>query len=441
MSKYYINQIANDLGLPWQGHSIGIDGFSFDSRTIKQGEVFVALKGAKVDGHDFLNDVRERGASGAIVSRSYCGPDFGLPLFKVDNPLEAFQQLARLTLLRQKTRVVAITGSMGKTTTKEFTAKLLSTRFQVAHSPGNSNSQVGLPFSILNHLSAHEEILVLEMGMTESGQITKLVNIAPPEVALITTAQLVHAENFASIEEIALAKGEIFSHSSTKLGIIQREIANYNALCQIGSAKKVSFSTVDSSADYYLDIDNLTVNSDIKINPLMVPGRHHYNNLLGACAIARYFGIDWSEINQIIPQLFLPEKRLQFIEHKGILFLNDSYNAAEMSVKGALETLPSSKNGGRKIAVLGSMMELGKFSEECHRRVGEFALQHVDHLYCFGIECEPMYHLWKEAGKPAQLFIDRDKLMQTLREILQPNDVVLLKGSRSKQLWRVLEEL
>lgn len=432
-----INQLLNLSG--------EIAGFSIDSRTIKPGEIYVALKGAKVDGHEFLNEVKSKGAKAAIISKTYEGV-CDLPLIKVDDPLTYLQQLAQKFLQHHSIRIVAITGSMGKTTSKEFTAALLKSRYKVAYSPGNSNSQVGLPLAILNQMSGEEEILVLEMGMTGYNQISKLVQIAPPEVALITTVQLVHAENFDSLSDIARAKAEIFSHPATKLGILNRDIVNFDEISLIGNFEKRSFSINSAHADYYLNIANATVyskweSSNVRLAPLPVPGQHQYNNLLGACVVARYFDVEWQLINQTIAQLELPEKRLQFVEHKGILFLNDSYNAAEMSVKAALETLPNPREGGKKIAVLGSMMELGKFSEGCHRRVGEFALNHVDTLCCFGRECEPISQVWKEAGRSVELFTDREKMMEFLRKALQPNDVVLLKGSRSKELWKVIEDL
>lgn len=427
--------------------SIEIKGYCIDSRLVKPGELFFALKGERVDGHTYLQEVSQRGAVAAVVSKEYTGSSEGLYLVTVEDPLLALQEIAHWVLKQSSARIVALTGSIGKTSTKEFTKTLLATRYRVAASPGNSNSQVGIPLSVLNHTTGEEDILVLEMGMTAPGHLARLVQIAPPEVAVITTVALVHACNFESVEEIAYAKAEIFSHSHTRLGILHRDMPCFEEISWIGACRKLSFSMHSSLADYRLDPANhQCVQSRLDgqtaiLGSLPIPGRHNWHNLLAAIAVARYFGVEWEEIRKTIPTLTLPDRRLQFIRHKDALFLNDSYNASELSVKAALETLPQPERKGRKIAVLGSMLELGKFSQGCHQRVGEFALDHVEQLYCLGEECRPIYELWTKKGRSVQLFDERTSLVACLRQDLQPDDVVLLKGSRSKALWMVLEEL
>lgn len=426
-----------------------VTGFSVDTRTLKPHEIYVALKGERVDGHEFLFQACKKGASAAIVSKAYEGPCIGLPLIRVDDPLFTLQELARIVLAHRQSRVVAVTGSVGKTTTKDFIALLLQNRYDVFSSPGNSNSQIGLPLAILNHTTGEEDLLVLEMGMTQPNHLTRLIQIAPPEVALITSVALVHACHFDSLEAIARTKAEILCHPQTRLGVLSWDIPFYSELAQIGKCRKLSFSTVYPQADYYLDMQNdHQIHSPLErsthaITTMKLPGRHNRHNLLASIVVARYFSIPWKEIEQSISRLTLPEKRLQFVRipHKEMLFINDAYNASEPSVKSALEILPAPQGRGRKIAVLGSMMELGKFSDECHRRVGEFALHYVDRMYCLGKECQPIYEIWKQAGKPVELFLERSELMEALRSTLKAEDVILLKGSRSKELWKVLEEL
>ena len=283
------------------------------------------------------------------------------------------------------------------------------------------------------------------MGMTAPGNIARLAYIAPPEVAVITNISLVHACSFESLEEIALTKAEIFSQSKTRLGILPYETPNYFLISQQGHCHKLSISTFSSEADYFLDesciVHAKVEKKNIPIGSVSLPGKHNRHNFLTAAVVARHFNIGWEEIIKEMPHLKLPEKRLQFIDHKGIHFLNDSYNAAENSVKGALEALPLPKAGGRKIAILGSMMELGKFSVGCHTRVGEYALTHVDSVFCLGEECQPIYEIFKRAGRDSEIFLERDQLVLHLRSVLRPSDVVLLKGSCSKELWKVLDEL
>lgn len=447
MRSLTLAQILNFLHQHGETPSTLVSGYSVDTRNLQPGEMFFALKGERTDGHDHLAEAQKKGSLAAVVSKEYKGPAHDLYLIRVDDPLMTLQELARHLLDQTPCRIVAITGSVGKTTTKEFIHTLLSGKYRTTASPGNSNSQIGLPLSILNQTNGKEEILVLEMGMTEPGQISRLIQIAPPEVSVLTAVALVHACNFSTIEEIAWTKSEIFHHPLTRLGILHRDIPSYTHIANSSHCRKHSFSLTSLEADYGIDPLNSKKllarleEQSIPLDRFNLPGRHNIHNLLAAIAVARHFHVSWEEIIHRIGLLQLPEKRLQFLTHKEIRFVNDSYNAAELSVKAALESLPPPDGKGRKIAVLGSMMELGKFSEECHRKVGEFALDFVDEIYCYGEECRPIYDLWKRAGKPVELFHDFEDLIACLRIVLKPADVVLIKGSRSKQMWKILEQL
>lgn len=446
MRPLTLAQIAHMLSVQASPKIVTPTGFCVDTCQLERGQIYVALKGARVDGHAFLEEAQKRGACAALVSQGYTGPHFGLPLISVKDPLEAFQSLARQLCQQSKTRAVAITGSIGKTTTKEFVKQLLSKQYRVAATPGNNNSQIGLPLALLNHTDGTEEILVVEMGMTHPGNIKGLMSIVTPELAVITTTALVHACNFDSLLEITRAKAEILDHLDTKQAFIHRDIEGYDEILQRGPCVKSSFSTTHPAADYRLAMDHERMSIIEKgiahpVGILNLPGKHNRHNLLAAIAVARYFGVDWNAIRDTIPELQLPERRLQRVLHKGITFINDAYNAAELSVKSALESLPEPGEGGTKIAVLASMMELGKFSEDCHYRVAEHALNYVEKIYCMGLECRPIYDLWTQHGRPVELFMDRNSLVDKLRIDLKPKDVVLLKGARSKELWKVIEEL
>ncbi len=417
-----------------------------DSRLLEPGGVFFALPGMKTDGHQFLEQAAQKGAVAAVVQAGYTGPDYGLILARVPDPLKALQSMARKILGQRKVRVVGITGSVGKTTTKEFTAQLLRQKYTVMASPGNSNTQTGLPLNILNHTDGREDILVLEMGMTEAGHIRQLVDIAPPEVAVITTTALVHAQNFSSLEAIGWAKSEIFSHPLTKWGILSRDILNFHELCGVGSCPKFSFSLNDNTADLTAVNRGCSLllryqGEEILLPPLSVPGEHNIHNLMAAVAAARYFEVDWHDIIQVVPILDLPERRFQQVMKDGILFVNDSYNASEASVKAAIKSLPPASPGGKRIALLGEMLELGRFSEQCHREVGKYALEHVERMICLGQECRAIYDLWKEQDRTVQWVETVEEAVKILKSWAQPGDVVLLKGSRAKGLWKVLDEV
>lgn len=446
MQKISIYDAAQIIGANNQ-NSDYFHGVSVDSRLHQQKNLFFALEGAQVDGHFFLKDIATKGAAGAVVKNSYKGPDFGLNLLFVEDPLDALQVLARKILSRSKSRVVAITGSVGKTTTKDFITTLLQEKFNVSASPGNSNSQVGLPLTILNHTTGEEDILVLEMGMTQPGQIKKLISIAPPECAVLTSVALVHACNFQSLEEIAQAKAEVLEHPHTKLGIIHQDIVNIETICTHGYCSKITFSKNNPAADYTLDesnLDRLTIqfqNQKFSLGSFPIYGQHNKVNFLSAVACARYFGMSWEEIATGMSKLTLPTLRGQRVDKKGICFINDSYNASPVSVKAALENLPQPYQGGRKIAVLADMLELGKFSEPMHREIGECALKFVDLLFCYGTESRFILDCWQKSKRPAQWFSSREELLEVLPLELKAGDVVLIKGSRGTQIWKLLDEL
>lgn len=444
--KYLLSDIARFISNE-RFPPLPISSCCVDSRLMEKGGLFFALPGAKVDGHAFLGEAAKNGAVAAVVHHSFIGSNAGLILIKVSNPLEALQTLASKILVRRGTRVVAITGSVGKTTTKGFAFQLLRQKYHVTASPGNNNSQIGLPLAILNQPEGQEDLIVLEMGMTEAGQIRKLVEIAPPEVAVITQTALVHAQNFSGIEAIGLAKAEIFSHPSTRLGLLSRDIANYEEICRVGSCQKRSFSLNDNRADFTVkkqsDLFVLCYrNEESVILPFLpVTGEHNTHNFLAAASIARYFKMDWEEIRLAIPHLNLPERRFQIVEKKGILFVDDSYNASEISVKAALKSLPSPSKGGKKIAVIGEMLELGEFSEQCHREVGKYALNYVNQMICFGQECKVIGDLWQSENRSVEWVMTLDEVISKISSLAYPGDVVLLKGSRATGLWKVLNEI
>lgn len=422
-------------------------GVSVDSRLTKPGNLFFALKGQNADGHAFLENVANLGAVGAVVDREYQGPDFGMILIRVNSPLDALQTIAKAYVASINAKIVAVTGSLGKTTTKDFIAHLLSSKYRLASSPGNSNSQIGLPLTILNHTKGNEEVLVIEMGMDSPGNIANLIDIAPPDISVITTVAPVHAVYFESVEHIAQAKAEIFLHPKTSLGIFHRSIPNFDFVYENGPCAKLTFGVNDPDSDYTIfEKDGHLIISPkgaaaFKLKPLRVLGKHNIHNFLAAATVARNLGVSWEEISKQSETLKLPSKRLELILRDGVTFINDSYNAALISIKAALDSTPIPKGNGRKIAVLGSMLELGSLSEQSHKEVAEYSLDRADIMLCLGKECAPIYELWKAAGKDVFHSNDRMEITSKLRTIIKPDDVVLLKGSRGTGVWKILDEL
>lgn len=415
-----------------------IAGVATDSRHVVVGQLFVALKGAKVDGHDYVAEALANGAIACLVEEHFTLPD--APLIHVNDPLIALQAIARWHLNRGGAQVIAITGSLGKTTTKEFLYALLKSKYKTACTSGNQNSQVGMSASLINNVQGDEEYIVVEMGMTKPGHIKQLVDIVPPDMALLTEIALVHAENFNSIEGIALAKAEIFSHPKTRLALISQDAPCSAFLQNRANCKTMRYSIKDLQADFSLEVKNdcLMFNHQ-KLPHISLPAPHVYLNLLAACAMACCCKMTVDEIGQALSTIKMPEKRLEVVTKAGICFINDSYNAAEASLKAALSYIKSMQNAQRKIAVIGQMRELGSFSESCHTSVGLHALDCVDRIYCLGEECAPIARVCKEANKPCKWFTDFSELAVTLKNELQEDDLVLLKGSRSNGLWRILD--
>lgn len=405
-------------------------GFAFDSREVTSGSLFFALKGEQSDGHDFLKEVAMKGAKAAVVSSDYRGESYGLKLYFCESPKKMLQLMAKLRLKRLGAPIVAVTGSLGKTTTKGFLQVLLEKKYRLFATPGNQNSQVGFPLAVLNHLKGDEQLVIAEMGMSFPGEISRLVEIAPPDIALLTHVDLVHAANFHSLEGIAQAKAEIFLHPSTKVGFIPKEVACLELIASAGSCSK-TFYSLNSPEGHQL----------ISHPMISLPGRHNYHNLLGALSVARFLGMSEEELEERFPLLRLPERRFERCVKGGVTFINDSYNAAAFSVKAALESLPAPQPGGRTFAVLGEMLELGEFSEQCHRDVGECALNTVDAVYLLGDGCVPILECWRAAGRPAFLYHDQESLVADLKRVLQSGDVALVKGSRAKKMWEVIEKV
>ncbi|KAF3361494.1 UDP-N-acetylmuramoyl-tripeptide--D-alanyl-D- alanine ligase [Chlamydiales bacterium STE3] len=405
-----------------------ICGFSVDARTIQQGQVFFAIPGERVDGHQFVQEALAKGAACAVVEKSYPGDG---PLIRVDHVLRSLQQIVKALLSLRKTKIIGITGSVGKTSTKEFLSVLLEKNFVVGKSAGNQNSQIGLPLTILNDSSGDEELLILEMGMTQPGQIASLTEIAPPTIALITQVALVHAANFPSIDAILQAKLEIFNHPKTQITIGPYEWKRGTHL----------FSLDHHEADYFFDGTHL-YEAGRMLGALQMPisGKHYQQNILSAIAVACQLGLEFQEIQERLKFLKLFQQRFETKLKKGVIFIDDSYNASAIAVKAALSSLPTPRQGRFKFAVLGSMLELGKFSAQCHIDVAEEALKTVDYLFCYGEECLPMIDAWHKHGREAHYFDSHQHLISELRKQASEGDIVLVKGSYGNAMWKVIEE-
>jgi UDP-N-acetylmuramoyl-tripeptide--D-alanyl-D-alanine ligase len=422
-----------------------LNGVAVDSRLIQPGGLFFALRGERVDGHRFLQEVSQKGAYGAVIRRDFTGEvPAALPVVRVEDPLQALQCLAKARIREVGARVAAITGSVGKTTTKEFARTLFSAAYPITATRGNNNSQIGMSLSLLNDIRGDEKWLVVEMGMSGAGEIRRLTEIVPPDIALIASVAPVHAEFFESVERIAHAKAEIFEHSNTQWGLYNADTLHAETLKATGSCQKRAFSLQgDPQAFWALQVYEGSVRIRegqewFEFPCPTLPAPHVYDNLLAAIALARTAQVPWEAIRQALPNLQLPKRRLEIVRKGGVLFINDAYNACEVSMLSALDVL-SHHAPARRVAVLGQMNELGPLSEGCHRKVGEKSLESADVLFCLGEGCAPIVEVWRSSGRSCKWASSLHELTESLKAQLKEGDVVLLKGSRSNELWKCVD--
>lgn len=430
---------------------VPVKGFATDSHLVAPGSMFFALKGKNVDGHDYLEQVQAKGAIGAVVSKEYKRSIPGLSLIQVDDPLRALQELACFKASVCRPRCVAVTGSVGKTTTKEFIASILGAKFRVEKTPGNANSQVGLPLSLLN-LEDLGEMFVAEMGMSTHGEIEKLLKIIPPELVVMTKVALAHAQYFpGGLEEIARAKAEILLHPNTKKAFVNMQSRQFKAfqrkegpelifygLASDPSARRGDFLLHREKDLFFIEKDGERLTRSF---PLPFTAGHFAENFLGSALLAKELGMDWEMIFGQALSLTACDRRFQKIEREGVVYINDAYNANPESVKAALENLPRPQEGKKVVAVLGEMRELGSFSQNAHRQIGEVASTVADCLFCLAGDAAYMAESFSLSGKPAYFFQNKDALKTRLEEVLEKGDVVLLKASKSLKMWEILESV
>ena len=427
-----------------------------DSREIENGSLFIAIVGERVDGHNFLPSVIASGATCALCSRIPDGVD--IPIILVEDTVKALGRLGHEYSKSCKARRVGVTGSVGKTTTKEFIASVLATAGKVWKTEGNFNSVIGLPMSLLT-LPEDADFAVLEMGMTGPGEIKLLSDIACPEIGVITTIGTAHMELLGSRENIAAAKLEIKSSLAENGHLLL--CGNEPLLADEGKkdARVSYFSTDDNNSDFFAakitsDVGGMTFDAYCKgevIYDLEIPaiGKHNVAAALAGVAVGLMVGIDTERIRRGLAAYRPVGLRQQMADIKGIKIISDCYNASPESMRAAaavLSTVASHRNG-KKIALLGDMLELGKNSPDLHYAVGEhFADSGVDLLVTFGERAEKIADGFaSKCGEEKVLrFSDRSDAQapaKALVQILREGDVLILKASRMIAAERVAEEL
>jgi UDP-N-acetylmuramoyl-tripeptide--D-alanyl-D-alanine ligase len=439
-----LEAIAKMIGAAQPGVAAEVSGWSIDSRTIARGDCFFALRGPTHDGHDFVPSVLERGAAVAIVERKLEAN--GLQ-FQVANSTTALQDLGRGARLAWGGTVVGVTGSAGKTTTKDTIASLLSTTFATGRNIGNLNNHLGLPLSILRLLN-DSQVAVLEMGMNHEGEIRELAEIAKPQIGVVTNVGWAHAENFPDgVEGIARAKSELIqSLPAEGTAVLNADDAHVREFSKLHAGKSVTFGFAEdagvraenvSLTPYGARFRTLGVDFE---SPLA--GRHGISNVLAGIAVAHVMGIAPEKLREAIRSLTPGEMRGERSERNGVTVINDCYNANPEAMLSMIELLRATP-AARRIAVLGEMLELGREAEPLHRRVGRFVAEQGIHAV-IGIRGAGRW-LVDEAiaaglsGGAALFFETPEQAGKFLRTFLQPGDAVLFKGSRGVHVERALE--
>jgi UDP-N-acetylmuramoyl-tripeptide--D-alanyl-D-alanine ligase len=429
-----------------------VSGYSIDSRTVAPGELFLAVRGERLDGHDFVVAAIERGAVAAVVSRARVAslPDAALaaPLLIAEDPLIALQSLAANVRRQWGRRVVAITGSAGKTTTKEAVAAALGAKFNVLKSLGNLNNGFGLPLQLLR-LEPDHEFAVVEMGMNHAGEIAALARIAAPDWGVVTNVGTAHIENFAEGQAgIARAKFELVAAlPSNGVAFLNCDDPYVSQFGRDFQGRAVYFGAGPCADPQFIEASEDIEGLHLKYRAgeregqltLHLLGAHNASNVLAGMAVALEAGVPLDEAAATLATLTAGDKRGQVIEIDGATILNDSYNSNPEALRSMIRTL-AARPANRRILVAGEMLELGEHGPSLHAACGRAAAEAGLDLVA-GVQGNAV-HLAAAActGGVGSLFLpDAEAAGQWLQQTLQPGDVVLVKGSRGVHLERAIE--
>jgi len=435
-------------------------GVSINTRTLKPGDLFIALQGPHADGHDYVATAFEKGAAAAAVCHRPPVLDPDAPLLVVDDTMHALEALGRAARDRlDHAKVIAVTGSVGKTGTKEALKLVLSRQGKTSASEGSLNNHWGLPLS-LARIPSDADYAVLELGMNHPGELTPLSQMARPHVCIITTIAPAHTEFFANADEIADAKAEIFKGAvSGGAAVLNRDIDEYERLFE--AARGADIGNIISfgcgvEADFrLLECDLHADGSDIKaVTPvgemtyhLGAAGRHWVMNSLCVLAAVHAAGGSVAQAAETLSGLTAPSGRGQRfdVETKdgGFVLIDESYNASPAAMRAALAVLGAQPvvNDGRRIAVLGDMLELGDETPDLHAELSDvLSDNHIDLTFLVG---EAMEHLWRELGKKRRGYhsVSSELLADVVRKAVRPGDVVMVKGSAGVHMGRVVDAL
>ncbi len=445
MNGLTLSYVAKAMNVSYSGVDAAINSVQTDSRFVSPGDLFVAIVGAKVDGHHYVDEAKARGAVGIVVSRPI---QTELPTLQVSDPVYSLGILAKTYRQQFNIPIIALTGSCGKTSVKEMITSILSEDYAVLATKGNQNTEIGVPLTLLR-LQPEHQVAVVEMGARKKGDIAYLMSLVSPSITLITNAGVAHLEIFGSEFGIAKAKGEIFSelkptgaaiinlddkHADYWQGLIsvEQKVVTFGISHQAKiMAKNIVLNPNFSQYDCETDIGSISIQ-------LPVAGLHNVMNALAATAVARAFGLSLASIKKGLEKFSTITGRLQIKSGvNGARIIDDTYNANPISMRAALAVL--SKYPGPKIFVMGDMVELGANTVELHRQIGhEAKLLGIQQLHGTG-------NLTKGAvesfGRGAVHYASKAELLSAIQSELKQNVTILVKGSRGMKMEEVVSGL
>jgi UDP-N-acetylmuramoyl-tripeptide--D-alanyl-D-alanine ligase len=456
MIKRSLQQIAEMVSAPNDNSPFAetmITGVAIDSRKIEIGNLFIPFKGEHSDGHQYVEESLKKGAAAALWQKDVPNPPVHLPILMVDNCLTALQELARSYRKQLPVKVVGITGSNGKTTTKDMTAGILSTQYKVQKTDGNYNNHIGLPLTVLG-LKEDTEIAVLEMGMSGTGEIEFLTKLACPDAVVITNIGESHLLDLGSREGIAEAKLEILQglkggglailHGDEPL--LMERIQQHK-----GNVQVQTFGRNETNDFYPTEITQLENGNRFKINAadtdfeLPVLGTHNILNALASMLVANYFSIPVEKMNEGLAEIKLTNMRMELVEGKhGEKIINDAYNASPTSMMAAIELVSNLQGYQRKILVLGDMLELGPEEEQYHQQIGDaLDADKVDLLFTYGKLGEQIALSARSVLGEQRVFAftDKEVLIKELKQHANKNTLILVKASRGMKLEEIVTAL
>ncbi|MBM3211275.1 UDP-N-acetylmuramoyl-tripeptide--D-alanyl-D-alanine ligase [Candidatus Poribacteria bacterium] len=451
MDNFKINDILNATnGKLLKGNpDFRVAGISTDSRTLNKDDLFIALIGEKFDGHNFVNQAASQGAMGLIVSRDVEEPGIKNLIF-VDDTLKALGDIARLYRSGFNIPVIGISGSNGKTTTKDMAAAILSKKYRVLKNEGNLNNIIGVSMTLFKLTKAHEAA-VIEMGISIPGEMARLTEVVRPDVAVMTNVSATHLEFLGSIDNVAFEKGilvksahrAVLNADDPRVAMMREPVPDKVIFYGL-SKGDVLAEDISQDSDGKLEFTLVTSKGRIKIH-LPILGKHNVYNALAAASVGVFFSIELNEIKEALESFVGMSMRMQKVTLKGITIIDDTYNSNPVSLKSAINYISDIECDGKKIAVIGDMLELGEKSEDLHKESGRFiASCNIDMLITVGNMASKFGDGALEAGFPKSRLKTcgtNPEAFDILWDILKDGDRVLIKGSRGMKMDEIVRGL